>query len=215
MGAHYLESIASEYRIMGFNASQLASASLIGQIGGGVTSAIGGHFGAATQKAMLKGQADVAAVNARIAELGAQSALYQGQQQVGALTLKAGQLKSSQRATLAANGVDLGVGSASEIQASTDIMKEIDANTLTANAVRSAWGYRTQAMNFQNEALTKRATAGSISPFGSAASSLLGSAASVAGSWYSMNKAGAFNSPSNYSSGADDFVRGWTPANYG
>ena len=66
-------------------------------------------------------------------------------------------------------------------------------NTLTANAVRSAWGYRTQAVNFENEALTKRATAGAISPFGSAAGSLLGSAATVAGSWYSLNKVGALN----------------------
>ena len=82
---------------MGFSSSQLASASLIGQIGGGVTSAIGSYFSAATQKATLQGQAAVADTNARIAELGAQSALYQGQQQVGALTLKAGQLKSSQR----------------------------------------------------------------------------------------------------------------------
>lgn len=210
---------------MGFSSSQLASASLIGQIGGGVTSAIGSYFSAATQKATLKGQAAIsdanariadanasairttAGVNARIAELGAQSTLLQGQQQVGALTLKSGQLKSSQRATMAANGIDLGTGNAAEIQASTDIMSEIDKNTLEANAVRSAWGYRAQAMNFQNEALaaqsngwayrsdaeSKRATAGSISPFGSAAGSLLGSAATVSGSWYSLNKVGALN----------------------
>lgn len=176
---------------MGFTSSQLATASLIGQIGGGVTSAVGSYFSAATQKATLKGQAAVADVNARIAELGAQSALLQGQQQVGALTLKAGQLKSSQRASMAANGIDLGVGSAAEIQASTDIMKEIDANTLTANAVRSAWGYRTQAVNFENEALTKRATAGAINPFGSAAGTLLTNATHVASSWYSLNKSGA------------------------
>lgn len=175
---------------MGFTSSQLATASLIGQIGGGVTSAVGSYFSAATQKATLKGQAAVADVNARIAELGAQSALLQGQQQVGALTLKAGQLKSSQRASMAANGIDLGVGNAAEIQASTDIMKEIDANTLTANAVRSAWGYRTQAVNFQNEALMKRAGADSISPGMAAAGSLLGSAGTVASSWYSLNKTG-------------------------
>jgi hypothetical protein len=78
-----------------------------------------------------------------------------------------------------------------ELQASTDIMKEIDANTLTANAARSAWGYRAQAVNFQNEALTQRATAKAIRPGMSAMSSLLGSAASVAGSWYDLNKSGA------------------------
>lgn len=176
---------------MGVPSTQLAQASLVGQIGGAASSAIGSYYSAKTQKINLQTQAYVADTNARIAELGAQSALNQGQQQVGALTLKAGQLKSSQRAAMAANGIDLGVGNAAEIQASTDVMKEIDANTLTANAVRSAWGYRTQAVNFENEALTKRATAGAISPFGSAAGSLLGSAASVAGSWYSLNKSGA------------------------
>lgn len=176
---------------MGFNASQLASASLIGQIGGAVMSSIGSYYSAATQKINLQGAAGIADTNARIAELGAQSALNQGQRQVGALTLKAGQLKSSQRVAMAANGVDLGVGNAAEIQASTDIMKEIDANTLTSNAVRSAWGYRTQAVNYQNEALMQRGAASGISPGGSAAGSLLGSAASVAGSWYSLNKSGA------------------------
>lgn len=50
------------------------------------------------------------------------------------------------------------MGSAAEIQASTDIMKEIDMATVESNAVRNAFGYRTQAMNFENEALAKRAT---------------------------------------------------------
>ena len=176
---------------MGFSSNQLATASLIGQIGGGVTSAVGSYYSAATNKINLQGQAGIADTNARIAELGAQSALNQGQQQVGALTLKAGQLKSSQRVAMAANGIDLGVGNAAEIQASTDIMKEIDSNTLTSNAVRSAWGYRTQAVNYQNEAIMKRGAADGISPGGSAFSSLLGSAGSVAGSWYSLNKSGA------------------------
>lgn len=199
---------------MGFSSSQLASASLIGQIGGGVTSAIGSYYSAATQKATLQGQAAVADVNARIAELGAQSALYQGQQQVGALTLKAGQLKSSQRTAMAANGIDLGSGNAVEIQASTDIMKEIDANTLTANAVRSAWGYRTQAVNFQNEALTKRASASGISPVSTTAGSLLGAATSVASSWYQFDKAGVWNkgAPVVDMSARQDL---WSPVSWG
>lgn len=176
---------------MGFTSTQLATASLAGQAGGAAASAVGSYFSAATQRAALKGQAAVADVNARIAELGAQSALLQGQQQVGALTLKAGQLKSNQRAAMAANGIDLGVGTAVELQASTDIMKEIDADMLTANAVRNAWGYRAQAANFQNEAQAKRAVADAIKPGGAAVSSLLGSAGSVAASWYVLNKAGA------------------------
>lgn len=174
---------------MGIPTAQIAQLSMIGQIGGMATSAIGSYFSAATQKATLQGQAAIADTNARIAELGAQSALSQGQQQVGALTLRAGQLKSTQRASMAANGIDLGEGSAAEIQASTDIMKEIDKNTLEVNAVRSAWGYRTQAVNFENDALMKRAGADSISPGMAAATSLLGSAGTVASSWYAWRKA--------------------------
>jgi hypothetical protein len=175
--------------------NQLAQAAMFSQIGGALSSAIGGYYSAQSQKNNLRFQSGIADINARISELGAQSALNQGQQQVGALTLKAGQIKSSQRAAMAANGIDLGEGNAAEVQASTDIMKEIDANTLIANAVRSAWGYRTQGTNYQNEAAMGRATASTISPLATGFSSLLGSAGSVANSWYLMNKAGLFDTP--------------------
>ena len=175
---------------MGFNSSQLATASLIGQMGGAATGAIGSYFSAATQKANLNGQAAVADANARMAELSAQSALNQGQKKVGQLTLQAGHLKSRQRVALAANGVDLGVGSAAEIQASTDIMAEIDKNTIETDATYAAWGIRTQATNYQNEALMARSAAGAINPGTSAFSSLLGSAGSVASSWYQFNRNG-------------------------
>lgn len=167
------------------------------QVVSAISGAMGSFYSAKSQISSLKFQADMAEINARIAESGAQSVLDQGQRQVGQLTLRAGQLKSSQRAAMAANGIDLGTGSAAEVQASTDIMKEIDKNTIEANAVRAAWGYRTQATNLVNESIMRRGTADSISPFSSATSSLLGSAGGAAASWYQLKKAGAFNSPSN------------------
>lgn len=176
---------------MTFSSGQLAQTSLITQVGGAITSGIGSYYSAAAQKTALNAQAGLADTNARIAELGAQSAMNQGQQQIAALTLKAGQIKSSQKASMAANGINLGEGSAAEVQASTDIMKEIDKNTLEANAVRSAWGYRTNAVSSQNEALMKRASASSIDPSSAATSSLLGGAGQVASSWYKFKKEGA------------------------
>lgn len=162
-------------------------------VAGMVSGAIGGFYSAKSTKSSLKFQAAMSEINARIAEQGAQQELFKGQQEVGKLTLAAGHLKSRQRASMAANGIDLGEGSAAEIQASTDIMTEIDANTLTANAVRSAWGYKMQGVNQKNEALMKRGTASAISPFAAGASSLLGSAGQVAGQWYSLNKERAFD----------------------
>ena len=186
---------------MGFTSPQLlGTASLIGQIGGVASSAIGGYYGAQTQKINMGAQAAMAESNARIAEAGAQSVLLQGRQQAGALTLQAGQLKSRQRVALAANGVDLGVGSAAELQASTDVMAGIDANTLLANAVRSAWGYRAQGVNYQNEALVARASAKAVKPGAGLAASLLSGASNVAASWLAMKGAGMFD-------GGEDIAR--------
>lgn len=168
---------------MGFNPSQMAFASAALQTGGMITSAIGSYNSAQISKINLNTQATIAESNARIAELGAQSALMRGQKQASGLMLKAGQLKSRQRASMAANGVSLGEGNAVELQASTDIMAQIDKNTIETNAVYEAFGYRSNAVNYQNDALMRRASASAISPMGAAAGTLLGSAGSVASAW--------------------------------
>jgi len=203
---------------MAFDPSSAAAGSLYMQGAGALSSIIGSFFSASAQKSSLKFQSEmadtnarIADTNARIAELGAQSTLMSGQKEVGRLTMKAGMMKSSQRASMAANGIDLGVGNAAEVQASTDIMKEIDSNQITANAVRSAWGYKIQALNARNEsvsasnsALIKNATADGISPLSAAGTSLLSGAGKVAQSWYMMDKAGAVNNtPSTGAIGAN------------
>lgn len=160
------------------------------QVGGAATGAIGSYWSAKSAKSQANSQARLSDTNARIAELGAQQELIAGNREVGSISMQAGQLKSRQRVALAANGVDLGEGNAAELQASTDLMKEIDINTATSNAVRSAWGYRTQAVNAQNDALAKRATASGISPTRAATTSLLGSAGNVAASIYQYSKKG-------------------------
>ncbi|NFV82118.1 hypothetical protein G4223_18565 [Magnetospirillum aberrantis SpK] len=160
----------------------------VSNTGGAVNSAIGSYYSAKSQASSLKFQADIADINARVAELGAQSELAAGERQVAAQTLRAGQIKGAQRAAMAANGIDLGEGNAAEVLASTDIVKEIDKNTITTNALQSAWGYRLQGTNAQVDALIKRGTAAGISPFGSLTTSLLGSAGRVASSWYDYTK---------------------------
>lgn len=173
---------------------------------GAIASAIGSMYSAKSAKNNLKFQSEMAALNAqhakfvgdtnaRIGEIGAESVLVQGQQQIGVLTLKSGKLKSSQRATMAANGIDLGEGNAAEVLASTDIMTEIDKNTLEANAVRSAWGYRMQgvnakvagdqqALNYSTASNFNSVTSDAINPGMSGASSLISGAGNVASAWY-------------------------------
>lgn len=156
------------------------------QAAGAMTSTVGSYYSAISQKTTLESQANIADINARMAESSAQSALQQGQQQEISTRLKTAQLKSVQRVALAANGIDLGSDSAINTLTTTDVMGEIDANTINANAVRTAFGYRTQATNDRNEAMMRRATASSLSPIGAAVGTLLTESGKVASSWYTM-----------------------------
>jgi len=108
------------------------------------------------------GRAGAADFNAVISEQGAQQALAQGEFEGVSLSLKGGQLKGAQRSRLAASGVDLGQGSAAEIQAGTDLMQALDMSTIAANAARSAWGYRVQAANYTWAAEAERLTASQL-----------------------------------------------------
>lgn len=177
---------------MSFSASTMGAMGLMSQIGGGITSAYGAYSQAKSDKLSLNTAAKISEANARIADLGAEQELMNGKQEVAALTLRAGKIKASQTVGLASHGVDIGEGSAAELLASTDIMKDIDKGVAEANAIRAAWGYRTQAANNRIDALSKKASASSISPMYSLGTSLLGSATNVASSWYSLNKEGVF-----------------------
>ena len=164
--------------------SQIGGAGGAMSIAGAVSSAVGAYYSARSAKNSLKHQARMAEINAQISDLGAKSALLQGQRQEQASRLAAGQLKSRQRVSMAANGIDLASDTPQNILNTTDFMGEADALTIQRNALQAAWGYRTQATNQQIGATMARADAGGVSPFVSAATSLVGSAAAVASRWY-------------------------------
>ena len=160
------------------------------QVAGGVTSAFGSYISATGQRANLNAQARIAESNARISELGAQAEVRDGQQRVAALTMRAGQLKSAQRAAIGANGIDMDVGSAAEVQQSGDVMKEMDRATLETQAARAAFGQRMQATNQRSQAAMARANASAINPAMAFGTSLIGSAGNVAESWYRFKGSG-------------------------
>lgn len=115
--------------------------------------------------------------------------------------LRTANLKSTQQAEFASHGIDLGEGSAARVLTSTDVMGTIDKNTIAANAVRAAWGYRTGAVNASNAGLMANGSADALSAGAAGATSLLGSAGSVAQNWYMLNKSGAFTAPPNVTGG--------------
>ena len=162
------------------------------------TQAIGAYYGAKSAQVQLESQAstlrfqsELGEINASLSELQAQQIMRAGRRQQMVAGLKAGATKSSSRASMAARGIDLGVGSAAETVATTDLMKEIDLLTINANTVRAAEaermrkvGIESSAMMQQVSAQNMQASAGTISPFMNFTTTLLGGAGSVASSYY-------------------------------
>lgn len=155
---------------------------------GVLQSASSARTAAASQKLQLETQAEIDDINAGLSETQAQQTLLAGQREVQKSQLNTARVKGAQRAALAANGIDLGVGTALNLQNDTDIFGEIEANTIESNAVSAAWGYRTQASNQKVQAASSRGAAGAVNPDMAYTSSLIGGAGQVAGSWYSMRK---------------------------
>lgn len=153
-----------------------------------------GSFGITRhQNAIAQSQANVARLNAQMMEWQAQSRLHSNTKDQVRLTMQAGQVKASQRAALAANGIAVGEGSAAELQASTDIIKEIDSNQLTANARREAWGMRMQAAQYKGQALM--AEAQKKNKWLTFGTTLLSGASQVANSYMLYKASGILDAP--------------------
>lgn len=145
--------------------------------------AVAARQAAKAQKATLLYDAQVSENNATLAGWQADDAVAQGQRDEQTIRTQTAVIKSSQRAAMAANGIDVNAaGTAVDVQTSTDYMGEVDALTARDNALKTAWGYRTQGVNYKDNARNTRAGAGQIRPGVSAALSLLGSAGTWAGS---------------------------------
>lgn len=176
---------AAAFMALGASASTAATISTVGSIATAGMGALGAYNQARAQQGMARYNAAVADNNAQMAEWQAQDALRRGDEEAAAVRRQADQLKGSQRATMAAKGLDLAEGTAAELQDQTDFFGLIDQNTARGNAQREAWAARQQGQNFRSEAAMQRTTASNISPGMAVATSLLGSAGSVSDRWYS------------------------------
>jgi hypothetical protein len=157
-------------------------------------SLVGSIFGAQMQKDQLRSQARIAEINADIADSNARQIVRAGTIEESRVKLAGAQAKGTQRAQIAGSGIDIaGSNTALARLTGTDVITEVDANTVRSNALRAAWGQRFEAGDMRRQANTYRSEARSISPALAGFTSLINSAGSVAESWYSLNKVGAFD----------------------
>lgn len=146
-----------------------------------IASAGSGALSAYSAYQQTKTNAAVATNNVQIAEYQAQDAQRRGELEAQAIQRKALQVKGAQRVGLAAHGLDLGYGTASDLQTETDFFSQQDVATTRSNAAKEAWSRRAQGANFQAEAT-------SASPWMTAGGTLLGGTARVADQWYQYTR---------------------------
>ena len=152
-----------------------------------VLTAGAGVYKADAEKKAGQYQAEVADQNAELNDLRAEQAGKIGaiaeEQKRAQVRLRAG----TQRATLAANGIDLGSGTAADMVDETYALGEADALMTRFNAMNEAWGYRTQAVNDRNGGRFAKAQGKNA-----AMGTYLTTAGSLASMGYSAAASGAF-----------------------
>jgi len=89
---------------------------------------------------------------AKVSGQNAQAALLAGQQAESASKMKYGALEAEQKATQAANGIQVTSGSAEAVRHSTEEISAMDAALIHYNAARQAFGEETQASLYKTAA---------------------------------------------------------------
>lgn len=109
-------------------------------------------------------QAAVASNNAQVAEWQANDAIQRGNVAATNERRKGQQQMGTQRAAMAAAGLDVSTGSALSILEDTDYFNQTDQQTIRSSAAREAYGYRVQGSNAQAAANLYSSTANGINP---------------------------------------------------
>lgn len=152
-------------------------------------------------------------------ELTAGLAQKQGAIQAKQVDSQGKQILGKQVAAFAANGVDGGSVSAQDVAQDSINKTNQDQDTIKYNADQASFQARTnaemQSMQYKSKANMDRISAGNAEAEGNtnAINSILGTATSVASSWYKMNQEGVFNpaktyevkGPAPFNGSAEDF----------
>lgn len=125
--------------------------------------------GAYAQSEMMRGQGELARanaefqatqneINARFAEMQATEIIKQGDEQAREYEKQVRQTVGSQRAILAAQGIEVDADTALELQKEASEVGALDVETIKNNAWRQAFGYKQEAISQKFQAgLTRQA----------------------------------------------------------
>lgn len=100
--------------------------------------------------------AQLSEYNAAVARLQAKDAIARGADEEGQFRAQVRQTIGSQRAGFAGANIQVGSGSALDVQADAAMLGELDALTIRTNAAREAWGLEVEAQDLERRAEIQR-----------------------------------------------------------
>jgi hypothetical protein len=152
-------------------------------IASSAASAAGQLMQGAQANAQGKYEAQVARMNEGLEVNAAHQSVIAGGDERRDFWRKVAQVKGQEVASMAANGIDVGFGSADRVQQDTELLARDDATNLYRNIEERTKGHLIQASNYESEAKAARARgkAALTSSYFGAASSLLGGLSQAAG----------------------------------
>lgn len=152
--------------------------------------AVAAGYGAYRQSAVAEETADyqskVSANSAIVQDQIANDEKRIGLEQASEHLRKVRAIKGTQRATFAARGLSLESGSPLDIMESTDFFGGVDAERIAKNQYGGAWQRMAAGASARGEASMYRATSRAQDPGVTAGLSLLGSAGTYSGNYYSL-----------------------------
>lgn len=167
----------------------LAAVSIAATVAGAGLSYMGAQQQASATSAQMQYNAQVAKNNQTMADQAAVVAQQQGEVQQQQKANQEAVLIGQQKAGFAANGVDVGSETATNLLSDTKAAGELDQLTIANNAARETQGYKNQSINYAGQAGLDEASSQSALTGGAlkGAAALVTGAGQVASSWYNFN----------------------------
>jgi len=108
------------------------------------------------QQTVAESAAALTDYNAQVADLKAKDALERGAEEESRFRASVRDMVGKQRTGFAGANIDVGFGSAADVQADTAYLGELDARTIRVNAMREAWGFQVEGVDLRERARITR-----------------------------------------------------------
>ncbi len=129
--------------------SDTSSLMAVSQATSAVSTAAGAYNSSEAALAEGQYQKQMSDINSKLANMQADAAEKRGEKEARMKEQQTKQAVARQRAMAAGQGVAVDVGSVADLQADTQTIGAADAMTIKNNAYREAFGYKSEAVNYE------------------------------------------------------------------